>query len=197
MNVCTAIGLLGTVAFIVYGIQKEIFVSQEALEAFLKPMGLAAPAFFILLQAVQVVIPILPGAIGCLGGVLIFGPFWGFVYNYVGICMGSVAAFLLSRRYGKPFVKSVVSERAYSKYIRWLDKGDLFGKAFAIAIFLPVAPDDLLCYIAGLSTMRVRTFVGIILLGKPLSIFLYSMGLVGVKEWIDNCVHIVYTVYIQ
>lgn len=184
LNVCTVVGLLAAAAFIAYGIQEKIFVSQSALEMFLARFGTAAPLIFVAVQAVQVVIPILPGAIGCLGGVLIFGPVWGFIYNYTGICIGSVAAFLLSKRYGRPFVQQMVSKKAYDKYITWLDKKDRFPKAFALAIFLPVAPDDLLCYIAGLTDMGWKRFTAIILLGKPLSILLYSLGLVGLKEWI-------------
>lgn len=79
LNLCTVAGLIGMIWFIWYGIQNQIFVSQEALEAFLGRFGIFAPLCFILIQIVQVVIPILPGAIGCLGGVLIFGP--------VGLCI--------------------------------------------------------------------------------------------------------------
>ena len=75
-------------------------------------------------------IPILPGGIGCLGGVLMFGPVMGFLYNYVGICLGSVAAFLLSKRYGQPFVRSVAGERTYEKYAGWLEKGSRFDNLF-------------------------------------------------------------------
>lgn len=182
LNLCTLAGLLAMAWFVWYGIRTEIFVSQDALAAFLRRFGFWAPVFFVAIQAVQVVIPILPGAIGCLGGVLIFGPVWGFVYNYVGISIGSVLAFLLSKNYGKPFVKGMIGEKNYEKYIGWLDKGTGFDKAFAIAIFLPVAPDDLLCYIAGLTKMTLKKFTAIILLGKPGSILLYSLGLTGIME---------------
>lgn len=50
------------------------------------------------------------------------------------------------------------------------------NESFALLIFLPVAPDDFLCYLAGISKMTVRKFAIIILLGKPLAILLYSMG---------------------
>ena len=40
------------------------------------------------------------GPLLILAGVLIFGPVWGFIYNYAGICAGSLAAFFLSRKYG-------------------------------------------------------------------------------------------------
>lgn len=48
---------------------------------------------------------------------------------------------------------------------------------FAAAIFFPVAPDDFLCYLAGTTPMRLGRFTSIILLGKPASIALYSLGL--------------------
>ena len=44
------------------------------------------------------------------------------------------------------------------------------------------APDDLLCYIAGLTKMTLKKFTAIILLGKPGSILLYSLGLTGIME---------------
>ena len=164
LNICTVAGLIAMALFIWYGIRTGIFVSAEALENFLGRFGLWAPVFFVL--------------------ILIFGPVWGFVYNYVGISLGSVLAFLLSKRYGKPFVQNMIGEKNYEKYIGWLDKGKAFDKAFAAAIFLPVAPDDLLCYIAGLTKMTLKKFTLIIVLGKPGSIFLYSLGLTGITQLI-------------
>jgi len=173
----TALGMMLMAVLVYLGIRAELFTSQEVLEAFLLRMGILAPLLFILIQIVQVVIPILPGAIGCLAGVLIFGPVWGFLYNYIGICIGSVIVFYLSRNYGKPFVIRMVKEKNYQKYVGWLDKGKAFDSCFAAAIFFPLAPDDLLCYLAGLTSMRAKRFTAIILLGKPASIALYSMGL--------------------
>ncbi len=183
LNGCTVAGLVLMGLFVWYCWQRGIFQSQDALEAFLGRFGLWAPLIFTAVQAVQVVLPILPGAVGCLAGVLIFGPVWGFVYNYVGISIGSICAFLLARRYGAPFVRSITSPKLYDKYIGWLEKGNRFDKFFAAAIFFPVAPDDFLCYLAGLTRMRLRKMATIILLGKPFSIALYSLGLytVGMK----------------
>ncbi|AWY98157.1 TVP38/TMEM64 family protein [Blautia argi] len=182
LNLCTLLGLAGMACFIWYGVQNQIFVSAESLKHFLNQFGLFAPALFLVIQMIQVVLPILPGAVGCLGGVLIFGPVWGFVYNYIGISLGSILAFLLSKRYGRPFVRGIIGEKNYEKYIGWLEKGKAFDKAFAVAIFLPVAPDDLLCYMAGLTPMSLKKFATIIFLGKPGSIFLYSLGLTGIME---------------
>ena len=74
MKAATALGLAGAAAFMVYGWRSGIFSSREAMEAFLEPFGPGAPVMFILIQIIQVVIPILPGGISCLGGVVLFGP---------------------------------------------------------------------------------------------------------------------------
>lgn len=141
------------------------------------------PAGFVGIQVVQVVFPIIPGGLTCIAGVLLFGPVWGFVYNYVGICIGSCINFSLAKQYGRPFVERSVSEKVWGKYIKWLDspKFDLY---FALAIFFPVAPDDFLCLLAGLTPMKFRRFVAIILLGKPLALLAYSWGLATALSWL-------------
>ena len=53
-----------------------------------------------------------------------------------------------------------------------------FERLFALAIFFPIAPDDALCLMAGLTKMSVKKFTLIILLAKPASIYLYSLALI-------------------
>jgi len=186
MKYSTVIGLIGTALFIIYGFKSGIFTSQEALSDFLMKFGFWGPCIFILIQVVQVVIPILPGAVGCVAGVLIFGPIYGFLYNYIGICIGSVCAFLISKKYGITFVRNLVNQKTYDKYIGWIDRGKKFDTLFAAAIFFPVAPDDFLCYLAGLTRMNVQKFSAIIFLCKPFSIFIYSIGMSSITHMIAN-----------
>lgn len=166
-----------TAIFIVIGYKYGIFTDEHKMQSMLSKAGLFAPLLFILIQAIQVVIPILPGATGCAFGVVFFGAFKGLIYNYIGICIGSVTAFVIARACGREFVKAMTGKHFFSKYSRFLLTEDKFEKLFAILIFLPLAPDDFLCYLAGISNMSLKKFTLIILLGKPLAIFLYSMGL--------------------
>lgn len=184
INCISVLGCIFTAILCVYAYSKGYFTSTDSLALMLAKVGIAAPIVFILLQIVQVTIPIIPGALGCVAGVMIFGPWYGFIYNYVGICIGSVINFLIAKRYGTPFVKSIVKEKTYNKYIGWLDKGDRFTKLFAIAIFMPVAPDDFLCMLAGLTKMKLKTFTAIILIAKPVSIFCYSLALTFGIQWL-------------
>lgn len=178
INFISIVGLGISIALTIYFINLGVFKDLDSLRGLVGDSIILGPIIFILIQILQVVIPIIPGGISTAAGVLIFGPYAGFIYNYVGICIGSIIIFLLGRRYGKPFILSMISDKTYNKYIGWLDNQNRFEKLFALAIFLPVAPDDALCLMAGLTNISVKKFTWIILLAKPISIFLYSMALI-------------------
>lgn len=177
-------GFLVCIAVAVWGWHTGVLTSQERLQALVSSLGLAGTLLFVAFQAVQVVVPVLPGGLGCLVGVILFGPVWGFVYNYVGICLGSLMAFGVARNCGKPLLSLLFSERTIQKYSRWAEERNRFARLFALAIFLPVAPDDFLCYLAGTTDMSWRRYTAIILLGKPFAIALYSLGLTVIWQHI-------------
>lgn len=186
IHITTILCLAAVIAFAVYGMQSGIFKDRTAMESFVTQSGIWGPVLFILLQIVQVVVPIIPGAITCAVGVVLFGPWYGLLYNYIGIVIGSLANFYLARRYGQCFVKFFVKEETYDKYAAWLDKGKKFDKFFALAIIFPCAPDDLLCMLAGLTRMSFKKFTTIILLGKPASIAMYSIALLYAGTWMSQ-----------
>ncbi|HIS45951.1 MAG TPA: TVP38/TMEM64 family protein [Candidatus Scybalocola faecigallinarum] len=175
-NVITITGLTILIILAAIGAASGIFSSQERLEQFLAQAGVLAPGIFLLIQIIQVIIPILPGGVTCLIGVVVFGPVWGFVYNYAGLVIGSIISFLLIRKYGRALILKLVSEKNYNKYIGWLEKGKKFQILFAAAIFLPGFPDDVLCMLAGLSGMSFGRFTLIMLLCRPISLIGYSVG---------------------
>ncbi|HAQ4790569.1 TPA: TVP38/TMEM64 family protein [Enterococcus faecium] len=186
INFISIIGLGLSIALTIYFINLGVFKDLNALRGLVGDSIILGPIIFVFIQILQVVIPIIPGGISTAAGVLIFGPYAGFIYNYIGICIGSIIIFLLGRRYGKPFIVSMISDKTYNKYIGWLDNQNRFEKLFALAIFLPVAPDDALCLMAGLTNMSVKRYTLIILIAKPLSIFLYSMALIYGGQYLSG-----------
>ncbi len=177
--------LLGCVAFGIYGWRKGIFASPETLRDWVDSFGMTAPMIFTILQALEVGIPVIPGGVTLLAGVLLFGPWWGFWYNYVGIVIGSLATFAISRVYGKPLMHRLFSKESIEKYEHWTEDHGRFRKLFAVAIFLPGAPDGLICYLAGTTRMSWKTYTLIILFCKPLSIAMYSLGMLGISKGIS------------
>lgn len=176
-NIISAAGLILTLLFFVWCYREGLLTDRDKMTEFFSGFPVIGPVVFIIIQIVQVIFPVIPGALGCAVGVTVFGPAKGFIYNYTGICIGSVAVFLIAKKYGRELMCKMFSSKLIGKYDDWTKKDNRFTKLFATAIFAPVAPDDFLCYLAGTTTMKLRTFVIIILLGKPLAIAIYSMGL--------------------
>lgn len=181
-NMLSLMGLLFCAAAAVWGYQTGYFHSVASLQKWMEKFGGVGIIVFILIQIVQVVFPILPGGISCLAGVLLYGPWFGFLYNYVGICIGSMAAFGIARNLGRSAFEKKFSPKQIQKFETWTGQSGRFSKLFAAAIFFPVAPDDLLCYLAGTTAMTWKQFICIILLGKPCSIALYSLGLTKIFQ---------------
>lgn len=181
MNVSSLVLFVLCVALGIWLWRQGVFQSKEALQDFLNNYAGSAAAIFLVLQAVQVVIPILPGGVSCLAGVLIFGPWLGFVLNYVGIALGSFVAFAMARNWGKPLLDKIFSRKLHEKYERWTHESRRFDRLFAIAIFLPGLPDDFLSFLAGTTGMSWKKFALITLTCRPLMIFAYSLGALGFR----------------
>lgn len=175
LNMVSVLCIAVCICLGVWGIHSGILTSQQKMERIIQEAGILGPMLFMIIQAVQVVFPILPGGVSCLVGVILFGPVKGFIYNYIGICAGSFIAFGIAKSCGRSLIISFFGLRQVMKYDKWTEEKDRFDKMFALAIFMPVAPDDFLCYLAGTTTMSWKKFIAIILIGKPFAIFLYSM----------------------
>ena len=162
--------------FLILGFQKGIFTNNENMKEFLNKIGIFAPFFFIFIQIVQVIFPIIPGGATCLIGVILFGPILGFLYNYIGLTIGSIIAFFLSKKYSLKIIQLFFKEKNIHKYMNILEKKNV-KRFFLWAIILPGAPDDFLCYLIGLTPIKPKEFMKIILLGKPISLLGYSLGI--------------------
>lgn len=174
MTVTTVIMTILLVAFIIYAVNMNLLTSPEVLVDRIKEYGFIGPIIFLLIQIVQVVFPVIPGGASCLAGTLAFGPIEGFIYNYVGLTLGSIFAYMLSRNFGLPLIKKLFKEETINKYLKYI-RTKKFEKIFFWGILFPGAPDDLLCYISGISNLTFKKFLIIILVGKPLTLIFYSL----------------------
>ncbi len=71
LQVLSLAGLVACVILALWGWRTGVLTSQEQMQALVHSCGAVGIVLFILFQAVQVVVPVLPGGIGCLAGVLI------------------------------------------------------------------------------------------------------------------------------
>jgi len=158
----------------------KLFTTRGRISEFLTSHGPYSPVFFILLQALQVVILPIPGdLIGIVGG-YIYGVPFGFFFSTLGLALGSTIAFELARILGKPFVENFVSARLLKKF-DFLATGT--GATIGCLLFLiPVFPTDVLCFLLGLSRMRLTTFLIISTLGRMPWTFLLTLQGANIKN---------------
>ena len=136
----------------------------EQLKQQVQAAGIWGPLVFIAFQFLQVVVAPIPGqAVGVLAGAL-FGVFWGTLYTMIGAFLGFTAIFYVSRKLGRPFVERFVSTEHLEKFDYLTKRSGPF--VFFLIFLLPAFPDDIICYIAGLSAIPIRTLVGVSLAGR-------------------------------
>lgn len=169
------LGLGLSIALVVWGLDAGVLRSLTNLQAFIDSLGAWGPLAFFVVSAASVVFPIVPGGLLVIAGPVLFGAVEGTVLNYLAVCSGSLLNFLIARHVGLGLIQRMFRPRTVEKLLGWTRSAH-FTRAFALAIALPVAPDDLLCYIAGTTRMRWRTYVAIILLCKPWALIAYGLG---------------------
>lgn len=168
-------------ALVLWGVHSGVLTSVGHLQDVLTGLGPWALLAYLALGAAEPLFPVVPGSATVLAGPLLFGPVVGTLAAYAATCLGSTAVFVLSRHLGPDLLAARFRPETVDRYLRWLDHRHA-TRWFAVAIAFPVAPDDLLCYLAGLSRMRMRTFIVIILLLKPWALIIYSFGVLSVLE---------------
>jgi len=175
VKITTITGVLLIIGFALFIIESGFFNNPDRVQNWVEGFGSIAPLAFLGLTFVQVVIPVLPGNVSTVVGVMLFGIGLGSFLNIVGIFLGSLANFLLARRFGRGFASYFVKQETYDKYIGWVNKGKRFERFFWISMVFPGFPDDFICLIAGLTKLPLKKFIFYFLLCKPITLFIYTL----------------------
>ncbi len=150
-----------------------LFGDLDKLKIFILDFGVFAPLVLILLQVLQVLIAPIPGQLMGLASGFIFGPVLGTIYTMIGVIIGSYIAFKLSRRLGRPFVEKVIDRKTLKKFDYLAEDKGVF--TLFLLFLLPALPDDAICLIAGLTSIRIRSLVLIAFLGRLPGMFVLNL----------------------
>ncbi len=149
------------------------FIDRKKAIDFVASFGPLSVAIFILLQIVQVLLAPFPGEVtGFIGGYL-YGITLGTIYSMIGLSIGSWLAFVLSKSFGLPLVEKFVSKKIISNYDHFMEHKGTFVSF--LLFLIPGFPKDALCYILGLSHMKVQPFIVISTIGRLLGTILLSV----------------------
>jgi uncharacterized membrane protein YdjX (TVP38/TMEM64 family) len=143
----------------------SVFQDHEALRQWISGQGWLAPLAFMALQVIQVVIFIIPGEVVQVAGGYIFGFWLGTLYSLLGIAIGSLFNFFAGRLLGRPFVESLFDREKIEKVEAVTGSGKA-AAGFFLLFVIPGIPKDVLCYVAGVSRLRLLAFLGVSMAGR-------------------------------
>jgi uncharacterized membrane protein YdjX (TVP38/TMEM64 family) len=156
------------------------YLTAEQLGRFLDAAGLWAPLAFVLIYTAGVCL-FLPGTLLTGLGAAIFGPYWGFVYVWIGAMLGAAAAFVIGRTLGREFAASLIGDRL-KKYDEAIERNGFATVLYLRLVYFPFTPMNFgmgltrvkfLDYIAGTGLgILVGTFIFTFFIGTLKGIWL-------------------------
>lgn len=173
--------LISFALLIIYFLKSTGFLDKvdsiEDLRNYVASFGYFALVIYTVINILQVVLLPIPGFISIGTGVALFGPLLASIFSFIGITLGSIIAFLTGRLLGFKVVKWLVGEETLRL---WLKKVKNKDKIVLTFMFLfPFFPDDVLCFVAGLSTMSFSYFLVTIVICRFISAFLSAYSING------------------
>lgn len=160
-----------------------LFQDEAAYREYLASAGIWMPLLYIVLQYLQVVVLPIPGIVSTLAGVALFGPFEAMIYSLIGVLLGSLTGFWIGRKLGYKAVVWMVGKENLDKWLKKMKGKDNF---ILTAMFvLPLFPDDILCFIAGLSSMSWQYFLIMSVVARSIGIAAtcYSVNFIPFNTW--------------
>ncbi|MDY2888480.1 MAG: VTT domain-containing protein [Candidatus Caccosoma sp.] len=131
---------------------------------------------FVILQIIQVVIFAIPGDIINATGGFVFNIFFGSLLSFIGVCIGSIITFYISRSLGYSFINKFIKKEKINKIVNFMSSNTGFLSMFVFCN-LPFVPKDILMYAAGLTPLKPQRILLVYCLSRIPGIIIWnSMG---------------------
>ncbi|WP_251554376.1 TVP38/TMEM64 family protein [Neobacillus muris] len=128
------------------------------------------------LTILEAFLPFLPLVVFVMANANAFGLWLGFLYSWLGACVGAFLVFSLIRRYGKKRLLVFFSKHPkVRKLMDWVDRHG-FGPLFLLLCF-PFTPSAIVNIVAGLSKLSGAQYMLAVVIGKMVMIF--TMSFIG------------------
>jgi len=142
---------------------------RERVQEWVAGFGPWAPLVSVVLNAAQVLLAPIPGQfVGLMNGYL-YGVWLGTLYSMIGLLIGTAVAMALGRWFGRPLVERLVDAQ---RLTHWDGVIRRRGPPFLFLVFLfPSLPDDLVCFLIGLSPLSIPRTLVLAMIGRLPGVF--------------------------
>ena len=151
------------------------FNSVDDFRGYVSTFGGGSTFIYVILQFLQVIILPIPSVISTGAGVLLFGPLKGAILSIIGIVSGSLVAFFIGRIFGYKTVKWLVGEKGVNKALKSFSSSEKILIPFTL--LFPFFPDDLICFVSGLTSVSTKYFLITVIFTRTISITLSCFSL--------------------
>ena len=157
----------------------------EFFRDWVQQRGIVGRIAYVGMVVLQVLVALIPGEPLEIAGGYAFGALEGTLLCMGAATLGSLVVFGLVRRFGVKLVE-VFFSREKLRSLRFLQSNRRRNILFLIIFSSPGTPKDLLCYFAGLTDMKLGTWLLICSLGRIPSIVSSTVGgnALGTKSYI-------------
>jgi len=146
----------------------------ENIESLAEQYRTLGPLIGILLPFLEAFLSFFPLIVIVVANASSFGLWFGFLLSWIGAVLGSYAVFLVVRRFGKhPRFRVFVEKEKVQKLIKWVDMRGL--SPLFIFICLPFTPSVLVNLVAGLSHIKKKYYLFVLMAGKFVMILSISV----------------------
>jgi len=163
---------------VIYKIQ-----SAEDLKKIILSGGAWSYFIFFLIQFLQVTFLPIPAAVTTVAGTLVFGLWVTLLISFIAVMLASLFSFFIGKKLGSKIIIWAVGKKDFDKWAEKLGKGKY---VFFLMMLFPVFPDDMLCMIAGTTSMSWKFFIVTNLITRPIGIFctcFLSSGIIPFYGW--------------
>jgi uncharacterized membrane protein YdjX (TVP38/TMEM64 family) len=153
------------------------YLTVEAMGRFLDTAGVWASLVFMLVYASGVCL-FVPGTLLTGLGAAIFGPYWGFLYVWVGAMLGASAAFWIGRSLGREFAASLIGDKL-RKYDEAIERNGFATVLYLRLVYFPFTPMN---FGMGLTKVRFWDYFFGTGLGIIVGTFIFTFFIGTLKE---------------
>ena len=158
------------------------YLSAEGLGRLMEGAGVWAPVAYMVAYGVGVCF-FLPGTLLTGLGAAIFGPYYGFVYVWIGAMLGAVAAFFIGRTLGREFAASLVGDRL-KKYDDAIERNGFATVLYLRLVYFPFTPMN---FGMGLTKVKFRDYFLGTGLGIIVGTFIFTFFIGTLKDvWVSG-----------
>lgn len=165
---------------------KNLFDAQagrEKIQAYIADFGVWSKYVYVAIAFVSVILAVIPNNVVAIAGGYLYGTWASIGLSLIGTILGSLAAFGLSRAFGRPLVYQIAKPETMEKIEKKLEgKNSLL---FILFMIIPFIPGDAVCYAAGLTKMKFKQFLILVSLTRiPGTSVSAYMGGGNIQWWV-------------